>query len=364
MSSTRTVKFAERAPFSGAGFRLDKENGVAVGVAVCGFVSANGRDYPKAVLARDHKVYEGANVFCDHKDGERSVHEWFGTLKNVRLRDDGKPIADLKYSRSHPFAAQFEERAENHPASFGLSHVAVCQTSRVNGREVIEAITRVESVDLVARPATNASLFESERTPMKLTEYVEALKAKFPADPRLPLFAEMDGMTGDMPADAPPVDSADAADDPVKAAFKAAMHGLVEQFDGGGLSGEDLVKKLKTLVKTAEKMAGVKDDADAAAESLKAQIDALTKENTALMGELTEAIIGKDKLTAVQRKALDLLPDAAEKRALMESYRAASDRPQSAGAQAVRDAGTAVAKESKPAAVPETADDFRKWITE
>lgn len=163
MSDTTTIALTESAPFTGGGFRLDKANGVARGVAVCGFVSANGRDYPREVLRRDHKVYESANVFLDHQDGgERKVREWFGCLKNVRIREsDGKPVADLHYPKTSHFTAEFEERAELFPNSFGLSHVAVCETKRRNGREVIEAIKRVESVDLVARPATNVSLFES-----------------------------------------------------------------------------------------------------------------------------------------------------------------------------------------------------------
>jgi hypothetical protein len=101
------------------------------------------------------------------RGGERKVREWFGTLRNVRIREsDGKPIADLHYPKTSQFTAEFEERASKFPASFGLSHVAVCETKRRNGREVIEAIRRVESVDLVARPATNKSLFESQGNAM------------------------------------------------------------------------------------------------------------------------------------------------------------------------------------------------------
>lgn len=326
---SRAITFTESQPFQ-ADTVLDRESGVVKGVAVCGFVSANGRDYPRPVLERDHSKYENAQVYIDHADGERKVREWFGTLKNVRLRADGKPVADLHYPKTGGFTAEFEERAQRFPGSFGLSHVAVCDTKRINGREVIEAIRRVESVDLVARPATNKSLFESQRLPMKLKEYVAALSAKFPADARVKTLAEMDGMGGemDMPEDAPPIDAAVDAGDPVQAAFKQAMHGLVDQYDSGELTGEELVKKLKMLTKTAEKLAGQMTDTGGGKgdseppemESLKKQLDTLTKENAALkVGQLfREAGVNP---TDVLTEAALALPDEAKRKALIESFR-------------------------------------------
>jgi regulator of replication initiation timing len=156
------VTFVESAPFAGDGFRLDREAGVVRGVAICGFKSRNGRDYPKAVLARDHKKYEGVSVNLNHFDGERQVTDYLGRLENVRIRpSDGKPIGDLKYVKNKPFTPEFEERVLEHPNSFGLSHVAVCSTKRVNGREAIESLNEVRSVDLVRDPATNSGIFES-----------------------------------------------------------------------------------------------------------------------------------------------------------------------------------------------------------
>lgn len=174
MSDTTTIKVTEGAAFSGPDFRLDTAAGIARGVVVCGPVSLNGRDYPDAVRDRDKHVYDRSQVFVDHSDKERGVREWFGELRNPRTRvSDRRTIADLHYPKHSDFTAQFEERATKFPRSFGFSHVAVCESKRVNGRQVIEAIKRVESVDLVAKPATTAGLYESVLSEAVVVESVD-----------------------------------------------------------------------------------------------------------------------------------------------------------------------------------------------
>jgi hypothetical protein len=319
----RTFTFTEAA--IGDGFRLDAENGVAHGVAVCGPVSLNGRDYPDAVRDRDKMVYDGSQVYIDHRDGERMVREWFGELRNPRTRiSDRRTIADHHYPKNSAFTAEYEERAHKFPRSLGFSHVAVCQTKRVNGREVIEAITRVHSVDLVAKPATNAGISESHRaTPMKLKEYAAAVAAKFPEHrTELVKFLREDmPLNPDMPADAPPVDDAAGGDDPVKAAVKTALHGLVEQFDADGLTGEELLKKAKMLVKLAEKMAGKAEEtpADPAAESLKAKLADAVRENADLKADRLFAEHRVTPTNALKKAVLRAESDA-ERKELVESF--------------------------------------------
>ena len=48
------------------------------------------------------------------------------------------------------------------PENVGFSHNVEAKTSRRADRVVVEAITRVQSVDLVADPATTRGLFESD----------------------------------------------------------------------------------------------------------------------------------------------------------------------------------------------------------
>ena len=176
------VKFIESTAFVGEGYRLDAAEGVAYGVAVCGKVSANNRDYPDDVRDRDKALYDGVQVYIDHQDGERKVREWFGEIRNPRTRvSDRKTIGDHHYPKNSQFTAEYEERAEKFPGSLGFSHVAVCETKRVNGRESITAIKKVHSVDLVARPATNKSLFESTRETPAMEQDLAEAKSKLAA---------------------------------------------------------------------------------------------------------------------------------------------------------------------------------------
>ena len=53
----------------------------------------------------------------------------------------------------------------------GFSHNVEARTARRGDRVVVEAITRVQSVDLVADPATTRGLFESQDiSPLPLGE--------------------------------------------------------------------------------------------------------------------------------------------------------------------------------------------------
>ena len=333
MASTRTITAYESAV--GEGFRLEPSDGTgpgyARGIAVCGRSSLNGRDYPDDVRDRDKAVYENAQVYIDHMVGERKVREWFGELQNVRTRvSDRKTIADHHYPKQSNFTLEYEERAEKFPRSLGFSHVAVCEMGRgKGGREVVEGIKRVESVDLVARPATNTGIHESHRIkPMKLQAYCESIAVKFPATAKkLKALREEFPADPDMPADAPLVDDADTADDPVKSAFSQAMHSLVDQFDSGDIEGGALIAKLKTLMKAAEKMgdggAEITDD-EPAIESART-IARLTVENIALRTGV--------ELSDLQKRAVLGMSDEADRKTLIESFRAAAhgERPKSQG---------------------------------
>lgn len=248
-----TKRLTERATKPFAGARVDRTAGTIDNVLICGTASQNGRDYPAAVLRRDYAVYEGAVVNCDHAR-ESTVDRRFGWFTNVKPGDDGRPRGTLNVLIQHPMAARVFEAAERNPALFGFSHVAMCETTRgTNGREVVEAIKSVESIDLVASPATTKGLFESKGTGVKLT--IKALCEALVKHPRttvkqiapLKALAEMDGMGGmDTAVDAPPADDADP-EDGVTAAFKAAFDAIRDQLFGGEIDIKDALKKLKAI---------------------------------------------------------------------------------------------------------------------
>lgn len=142
-----------------------KQGNLIKGVKVLGIHSKNGRKYPLEVMQRNLHKYENAIINLDHNmhDKPRSVADVFGRIKNPRMTDTGL-VGDIVYNENHPFAPAFEWFVQNDPAAVGLSHAAVAKTKMdyKSGEEIVEDIVEVESVDLVANPATNPKgLFES-----------------------------------------------------------------------------------------------------------------------------------------------------------------------------------------------------------
>lgn len=339
MSATRTITAVERAPFASS--KVDRESGHIDGVLICGIESRNNRDYPLAVLRRDYARYEGAAVNCDHAD-EPTVARRLGWFTNVQPGADGRPRGRLNVLKSHPMAAAVFEAAERNPSLFGMSHVAVCGTKRINGRETVESINKVLSIDLVADPATTKSLYESyqpQRPPMRFTAFAESVAAKWPEHrPALVKFLKEE--MGELEMDAPPEVMDDPAD-PVEQAFLQAMHAIVYQYaDDKDLAG--MLKKLKDLGKAHGKMSGTTEtetpaevEEPAEMESLRTQLANAIKEAADLK---LSALIGDTKLSDVQRKAVGLLSDEADRKALVESFKAAtqSQKPKAGEQNATR----------------------------
>ncbi|MCA9261772.1 MAG: hypothetical protein KDA61_21290 [Planctomycetales bacterium] len=108
-------------------------------------------------------LYEGVAVNLEHPrraNDPRAVADQVGVLANVKF--DGAALrGDLRLFKSHPLCELILERAAAGGSGLGLSHNADGDTRRQSGTLVVERITRVRSVDVVANPATNKSLFES-----------------------------------------------------------------------------------------------------------------------------------------------------------------------------------------------------------
>lgn len=159
LPSTSSERLQER--YTGSQ-RLDRSAGIIRGVKVIGRTSRNGRSYSDNALRRAVPMYEGMKVNIDHRrtPGDRPVTDRFGRLQNVRY-EAGEVFADLKYIKAHPLAAMVEEIAAEMPESIGLSHDAQGSVNRSGGSVIVEEITSVRSVDLVADPASTTGLFES-----------------------------------------------------------------------------------------------------------------------------------------------------------------------------------------------------------
>ena len=185
--------------------RVDREAGVIRGVRILGRVSKNGRTYLPQAITGAKPFYEGIRVNCDHPAsarGDRSIADRIGWLAGVR-ESDGGLRGDLHLILSHPFTPAVLEMAEKNPSMLGLSHNAEGRIVKRDGKNVVEEITHVRSVDLVADPATASSLFESKERIYTMTnaEFAERL-------------FETDGSFA--PPRTDPVDNVAAADDKPK----------------------------------------------------------------------------------------------------------------------------------------------------
>ena len=155
-------QFAEHADLRQCEARVDRLRGVIHGVKILGLESRNGRTYLPATLARAAPLYEGARVNIDHSRGSlaaRGYEDRIGTVRNVRARESGL-FGDFHFNPKHRLAEQLLWDAEHAPENVGFSHNVTARTAREHDRVVVEEITAVQSVDLVADPATTRGLFE------------------------------------------------------------------------------------------------------------------------------------------------------------------------------------------------------------
>jgi hypothetical protein len=182
-SHLRNVSLREGAVRCSRPLEVDHDAGVIRGVKVLGAKSSNGRRYTPDAISRASDFYEGISVNVDHPEKKptqpRSSYDRFGWLENVRL-EEGELYADLCVLKTHPMARRVMEAAERNPRLFGLSHNAQGNGRTEGGVFVVEEITEVRHVDLVADPATTQSLCESKMAnkkkpakPVQLSEMME-----------------------------------------------------------------------------------------------------------------------------------------------------------------------------------------------
>lgn len=325
------------APFAGS--QVDREAGVIRGVKLCGLSSENGRDYPPEVFRRDIAKYEGVPIYLDHSR-ERSVDRKFGWISAPRVDADGTPRGDAHLLKNHPTYPQVMEAAERNPNLLGFSHVALCPTSRgANGRERVEGLEKVESVDLVPEPASVGGLFEGRTVAGKISlkQFSERFGPKWgPA--RWHAFTKLCEDYSGM-ADAPVMDEPAPVADPgadtgdMKAALMAALAPLLDEaFDSG--DSTKVVAALKDFVKLHAKHTGkeVKADAQpdgmAAGEGKKAQSDALVEAIKYLAPELSADLSLIAATPPEHRKAQ---ADRLRELVALKAERKGAEKPQSAG---------------------------------
>ena len=115
---------------------------------------------------RGRRLYEGAKVNINHPKGHplspRDYQDRLGVINGVEFRTNQGLFGDLHFNPKHMLSEQLMWDAEHASQNVGLSHNVLARTSRQGDETVVEAITKVQSIDLVADPATTRGLFEQE----------------------------------------------------------------------------------------------------------------------------------------------------------------------------------------------------------
>ena len=144
--------------------RVDREAGVIRGVKLLGLSSRNGRRYREAALVEAIGMYEGAKVNINHPKGHplspRDYQDRLGVVRGVQFRTGDGLFGDLHFNPRHALSEQLVWDAENAPQNVGMSHNVLARTKTTGDETVVEAITKVQSIDLVADPATTSGLYE------------------------------------------------------------------------------------------------------------------------------------------------------------------------------------------------------------
>ena len=144
--------------------RVDRTAGVIRGVKLLGLNSRNGRRYREEALSGAIGLYEGAKVNINHPKGHplspRDYQDRLGVVRGVELRAGEGLFGDLHFNPKHMLSEQLVWDAEHAPQNVGMSHNVLARTKRDGDETVVEAITKVQSIDLVADPATTSGLYE------------------------------------------------------------------------------------------------------------------------------------------------------------------------------------------------------------
>jgi hypothetical protein len=146
--------------------RVDRAEGVIRGVKLLGLRSRNGRRYQETALAEAASLYEGAKVNVNHPKGHplapRDYQDRLGVIRGVAYRAGEGLFGDLHFNPKHSLSEQLMWDAEHASQNVGLSHNVLARTARQGDETVVESITAVQSIDLVADPASTRGLFEQE----------------------------------------------------------------------------------------------------------------------------------------------------------------------------------------------------------
>jgi hypothetical protein len=378
MTTPRTVRLLEFVA-SGPGLEIDEDAGCLRNVRVLGLESANGRRYLAEGVAAAAHLYEHRPVYWNHKANpktQRLAEDKGGWLENVRPAPDGGLVGDLHYLKSHPMTPRLLEAAARRPDFFGLSHDALGREQKGSRGRVIEGVDRVNSIDLVADPASVRGLHESKGNTVKITwkQLLEHVAAKPVA---VTALREMMGAANCSPDDdmrhvLEDMDGADMGavshEDALKAGFSQAIHAIV---DDESMDMASKLSRMKQVMQAQEKLLGGEEtpadatSADVGTEESRKQEKAdptatALREELAVRDLIEDAGLRFTKPAARKAFAKSLVPlTEGERKALIEERKGqgASKAPRSQGP-----GSTTVQEGREPTAPPRDGKDAaRRW---
>jgi len=226
------VQILEFASAKPAG--VDRATFTIKGVKLLGEKSGNppprNNDYPRSTREKAIALIEGSFAFLGHQPGksagERPYAEKIGRHTNVRETGEGV-FGDFKLNPKHPLAEAILWDAENDPSGIAFSVSGKGRTSRVGGRNLVEEITSIQSVDLVVQGGTVKGLFENRETAVNATTLKDLLEALKDHPARATALKEMADMAG-MPETAEaPTPGGGSPEEQLMAGFEAAIVAVI-----------------------------------------------------------------------------------------------------------------------------------------
>lgn len=164
-SLTQTgVHIHESVAIMGSDLKVDKDAGVIRGLRVINRKRRTGnRTYSNQALTDIAEKLDGKKAYANHssRGGTRTVQELLGVWTNARVHlQEGYVSGDLKVI---PRERWLLETAEKVPEALAMSIDARALLTKRDGKETVNRILVLESVDAVTEGGTTHGLFESSK---------------------------------------------------------------------------------------------------------------------------------------------------------------------------------------------------------
>ena len=167
---------------------FEKTDNTIRNICLLSSFSRNNRVYTDKALNNIVELARGVKVFADHPVKEekvRSIRDLIGKIEHPR-KIDNKVYGDLKILSNQDWVFSI---AEQMPSLVGMSIVArgkIHPERDSQGREQVESVLALKSIDLVSEPASTSGLFE-QHLGIKKDGSIGAVSVGKKFDPKSPV---------------------------------------------------------------------------------------------------------------------------------------------------------------------------------